>query len=154
MITRHLAVTSISHTHHGMMVRCRPRHARGVPRHTHTEHRERLEISIRRVCRRGNVCACRACVKHVVSTCTLSCAREGGGNGSVLYRTLSPLSFSLCAPAGEDIVRVCLTARTHHVSNTTNTHLRPSPNERTCMGWHERHASLRWGSRGIYVPRR
>lgn len=30
--------------------------------------------------------------------------------------------------------------------------LRPSPNERTCMGWHERHASLRRGSRGILRP--
>ena len=38
--------------------------------------------------------------------------------------------------------------------NPNKPHLRPSPNERTCMGWHERHASLRWGSRGIYVPRR
>lgn len=30
--------------------------------------------------------------------------------------------------------------------------LRPSPNERTCMGWHERHASLRRGSRGTLRP--
>jgi len=36
----------------------------------------------------------------------------------------------------------------------TNNNLRPSPNERTCMGWHKRHASVRRGWRGIYVPRR
>jgi len=38
------------------------------------------------------------------------------------------------------------------IKSTTN--LRPSPNERTCMSWHKRHASLRRGWRGIYVPRR
>jgi hypothetical protein len=32
---------------------------------------------------------------------------------------------------------------------------RPSPNERTCIGWHKRYASVSGrGSRGIYVPRR
>ncbi len=36
--------------------------------------------------------------------------------------------------------------------DTKNFYLRPSPNERTCMGWHERHASLRRGSRGILRP--
>jgi len=39
---------------------------------------------------------------------------------------------------------------------TTNSLLqRPSPNERTCIGWHKRYASVSGrGSRGIYVPRR
>ena len=36
--------------------------------------------------------------------------------------------------------------------DTKKFYLRPSPNERTCMGWHERHASLRRGSRGILRP--
>jgi hypothetical protein len=32
---------------------------------------------------------------------------------------------------------------------------RPSPNERTCIGWHKRYASVSGrSSRGIYVPRR
>ncbi|CBH12940.1 hypothetical protein, unlikely [Trypanosoma brucei gambiense DAL972] len=28
----------------------------------------------------------------------------------------------------------------------------PSPNESTCMGWHERHAPRPWGSRGTLRP--
>jgi hypothetical protein len=38
------------------------------------------------------------------------------------------------------------------LTGTQKTPLRPSPNERTCMGWHERHASLRRGSRGTLRP--
>jgi len=41
-----------------------------------------------------------------------------------------------------------------HFKSKQQQHLRPSPNERTCMGWHKRHASVRRGWRGIYVPRR
>lgn len=38
------------------------------------------------------------------------------------------------------------------LTGTQKNKLRPSPNERTCMGWHERHASLRRGSRGTLRP--
>jgi hypothetical protein len=52
-------------------------------------------------------------------------------------------AFSHQIPPGSEIRRQ---------PNTTTPKLRPSPNERTCMGWHERHAPLRWGSRGILRP--
>lgn len=42
--------------------------------------------------------------------------------------------------------------RNSEKSQSTKKQLSPSPNERTCMGWHERNASLRWGSRGILRP--
>jgi hypothetical protein len=41
------------------------------------------------------------------------------------------------------------------IKEIKKTHVRPPANDRTCMGWHERHApDYVWGSRGIYVPRR
>ncbi|KAH9598197.1 hypothetical protein LSM04_006687 [Trypanosoma melophagium] len=51
--------------------------------------------------------------------------------------------------------RHALQTCTSHSNTPTQKHnhfLRPSPNERTCMGWHERHASLRRGSRGTLRP--
>ena len=48
-------------------------------------------------------------------------------------------------------IRCLLRAKAHKSSSTQ----RPPPNERTCMGWHKRYASVfDRGSRGIYVPRR
>jgi hypothetical protein len=63
-------------------------------------------------------------------------------------RALCPLSRQAAGTVG-----TLWTPLIHPVSeNKKPSQLRPSPNERTCMGWHERHASLRRGSRGILRP--
>ena len=63
------------------------------------------------------------------------------------HKTLHPVS-----PEG---LRTCQTHVNEIVPQENakhNTHLRPSPNERTCMGWHKRHAPLR-GARGAFTSR-
>jgi hypothetical protein len=79
-----------------------------------------------------------------------------------LQRCARRLQTTLMRNVTRDITEKHARRTTHprkccHLSvqpNLTKTHLRPPTNDRTCMGWHTRHASLLRGWRDIHVPRR
>ena len=61
---------------------------------------------------------------------------------------------SLTAPPAPKDTRASIPKRRRQTHNLFQSQ-RPSPNERTCIGWHKRYASVSGrSSRGIYVPRR
>jgi hypothetical protein len=76
-------------------------------------------------------------------------------NQFITLRMLScPLTRTTCGSRNPNIV-LDLPSQSGEGNTQPFPKQRPSPNERTCIGWHKRYASVSGrSSRGIYVPRR
>jgi len=71
------------------------------------------------------------------------------------FKTQSALPASLAPSISHDHKLFRCTRVGPTVWTSNNKFQRPSPNERTCMGWHKRCAAASGcGLRGIFVPRR